>query len=196
MISQKLTIKDEILETVLPLFAGKGFEGVSMRQIAKVVGMQPASLYHHFSDKKSLYLESIERAFANSTSRVLAGLEIDGTIEKKLEGVIRDMVRDRRDNPVYYRIISRELLDGDEERLRQIATQVFAVPFQKLTSFFTPIAKEQKPDRLVLSLVAMIDHHFDTESIRQFLPGYNPAHDEEEAFVAHIMCFFRPLLDK
>ena len=55
--------REEILELSVPLFATTGFDGVSMRDIAAAVGVTPAALYHHFSDKEQLYLNAVGHAF-------------------------------------------------------------------------------------------------------------------------------------
>ncbi len=59
MVKQKLvelekTTKERIFEVALDLFAQKGFEGVSMREIAEAVGIKKASLYSHFESKDAL----------------------------------------------------------------------------------------------------------------------------------------------
>ena len=40
------------------LFAAKGYDGVSMRQIAAAVGIQAASLYSHYAGKESIFVPS------------------------------------------------------------------------------------------------------------------------------------------
>ncbi|MEZ5729893.1 MAG: TetR/AcrR family transcriptional regulator [Burkholderiaceae bacterium] len=45
----------DILRTGARLFAQKGFEGTSMRDIADACGVSKALLYHHFDSKDNLY---------------------------------------------------------------------------------------------------------------------------------------------
>lgn len=64
MVQKKLmemdkTTKERIFEIALDLFAQKGFDAVSMREIAEAVGIKKASLYSHFESKDAL----IERIF-------------------------------------------------------------------------------------------------------------------------------------
>jgi AcrR family transcriptional regulator len=56
--SGEMTTKERIFEVALELFAQKGFDSVSMREIAEAVGIKKASLYSHFSSKDKL-LEQI-----------------------------------------------------------------------------------------------------------------------------------------
>ena len=47
--------KEEILQAALLLFAQKGPEGVSIREIAAQVGLRESSLYRHYPGKQALY---------------------------------------------------------------------------------------------------------------------------------------------
>ncbi len=54
------TTREKIFEASLDLFAQKGFDAVSMREIAEAVGIKKASLYSHFSSKDELLEKLIE----------------------------------------------------------------------------------------------------------------------------------------
>ncbi|MFT5452978.1 MAG: AcrR family transcriptional regulator, partial [Enterobacterales bacterium] len=45
-----------ILKVATTLFANKGYDGVSMRNIADDVKISAPALYNHFKDKQSLYM--------------------------------------------------------------------------------------------------------------------------------------------
>ncbi len=44
----------QIRRVALALFAERGYDGASMRDIARAVGIQAASLYHHFTGKEEI----------------------------------------------------------------------------------------------------------------------------------------------
>lgn len=46
--------KQEVLEKALELIDRHGIEGLSMRALAGALGVNPASLYHHFADKGAI----------------------------------------------------------------------------------------------------------------------------------------------
>jgi AcrR family transcriptional regulator len=48
--------RDRILDAALTLFAEKGYEATSMREIAEQLGMTKAALYYHFDGKDSIVL--------------------------------------------------------------------------------------------------------------------------------------------
>ncbi len=49
--------KISIVESARPLFADKGFNGTSVRAIARAANVSEALLYKHFSSKDELYKE-------------------------------------------------------------------------------------------------------------------------------------------
>lgn len=57
------TTKERIIYESLVLFSQKGYEGVSMREIAAAVEIKAASLYAHFSGKEAIYQAIGEQLF-------------------------------------------------------------------------------------------------------------------------------------
>jgi AcrR family transcriptional regulator len=53
--------RQRILDEALVLFAGKGFAGTSIRQLARAVGVRESSIYNHFSGKEDIYRKLIEQ---------------------------------------------------------------------------------------------------------------------------------------
>ncbi|MBN1983557.1 MAG: TetR/AcrR family transcriptional regulator [Chitinivibrionales bacterium] len=52
--SAAITTKERIFETALNLFAEKGYEATSIRDITKAVGLSVAAFYNHFAGKNEL----------------------------------------------------------------------------------------------------------------------------------------------
>jgi AcrR family transcriptional regulator len=50
-----MTTKELILHTALRLFSERGYNGVSMRELAAEVGIKAASIYNHFSSKEDIF---------------------------------------------------------------------------------------------------------------------------------------------
>ncbi|WP_082397975.1 TetR/AcrR family transcriptional regulator [Methanobrevibacter arboriphilus] len=49
---EKITTKEKIFNVAIDLFSKKGYNQVSMREIATEVGIKEASIYYHYSKKK------------------------------------------------------------------------------------------------------------------------------------------------
>lgn len=51
----KKNTKERILDASLDLFSKKGYEGVSVKEIAKAVGIKDSSLYKHYKSKQDIF---------------------------------------------------------------------------------------------------------------------------------------------
>nr|MBP3598979.1 TetR/AcrR family transcriptional regulator [Eubacterium sp.] len=61
--------RDRIIDCSLDLFSVKGYQGVSMRDIATEVGIKAASIYKHFSNKEAIYSAIVE-LFQEKTAEI------------------------------------------------------------------------------------------------------------------------------
>lgn len=53
--------REELLEPCLELFASHGFHAISMREIARRLGVTTGTLYHYFEGKQTIFEQMIER---------------------------------------------------------------------------------------------------------------------------------------
>lgn len=58
---------ERILDAAEPLFAERGYEAASLREIARRVGIQQPGLYNHFGSKEELYAAVLDRALTPLT---------------------------------------------------------------------------------------------------------------------------------
>lgn len=94
--------KQRILDKALELFAAKGYDSVSVGEIAGAVGIKAPSLYNHFPGKQAIF-----DAIVESTA---AQYEADtGKIDIHVENAVRDI-------PVFTEITA----EGLFEKVRQI----------------------------------------------------------------------------
>ena len=56
MANSETGLYEQILTTAKNLFVNKGYDGMSMREIAEALGVSKAALYYHFKDKEELFL--------------------------------------------------------------------------------------------------------------------------------------------
>ncbi len=67
-----LCTKEKILKTARVLFADHGFEGTSVRDIAKIAEVNVASLNYHFSSKENLFKEIVTQGFGECAAEMKA----------------------------------------------------------------------------------------------------------------------------
>jgi AcrR family transcriptional regulator len=71
---ERLAMREQILDAARELFAERGYEAVTMREIGKRIQYSATALYNHFEDKEALVRELCRRDFADFAQRFLAGV--------------------------------------------------------------------------------------------------------------------------
>lgn len=69
--------KDKIMEQALELFSTKGYDGVSVQEIAEAVGIKAPSLYKHFRSKQDIFDSILAKASARYKTQA-QNLNLDG----------------------------------------------------------------------------------------------------------------------
>ena len=82
--------REDILEAAAQVFRQKGFHGASMNDIADVVNLKKASLYHHVSSKQEVLSELLDRALQMLLERISAITVQNISADKKLRLMIRE----------------------------------------------------------------------------------------------------------
>jgi AcrR family transcriptional regulator len=76
--------KDAALEAAMLLFWERGYEGTSMADLTKAMGLNASSIYAAFGDKQALFSHAVKRYMAIRAQYAAKALE-----EPTLKGVIR-----------------------------------------------------------------------------------------------------------
>ena len=121
-----------ILEAAEYLFAKKGFDAVSMSAIAKLANSSKPNIYHHFKNKKELYLSIMKNA-VQATSALLDTLEdAPDSIRQRLTdfsaGQLGNIFAHKRSS----QLVLRETLAGNSDSGREIAQHVVGNVFSRL----------------------------------------------------------------
>ena len=74
--------KEKILRKARDLFLEQGAPGLSMRKIAKEVGLTPMAIYRHFANKEDLQKELMGRAFRTFGEYLYPALEKKTPLER------------------------------------------------------------------------------------------------------------------
>ena len=95
--------KQLILDHALALFTDKGYEGASMDDIARAVGIRKASLYAHFDGKESIFRAIFDDILAEYERfiHMLTRLS-DETAPEALESIFLSFIDYCYDNPKMY----------------------------------------------------------------------------------------------
>jgi AcrR family transcriptional regulator len=79
---QKEELRQKILEAARELFAKRGYEAVTMREIAARIEYSATALYGHFADKETLVRELCRQDFARFAQRFMEVAQVPDLIER------------------------------------------------------------------------------------------------------------------
>jgi AcrR family transcriptional regulator len=71
-VSNERTTKERIARCALRILEAEGPEAVSMRRVAKAVGITPMAIYYHFPNRERLLRIVADREFARFAERIVA----------------------------------------------------------------------------------------------------------------------------
>jgi AcrR family transcriptional regulator len=91
--------RDDILDAAALVFRQKGYNGASMADIANVVNLQKASLYHHVSSKQEILLALLDRALEMLTNRITPIVQMAIPADEKLRLMIRVYLQSLAESP-------------------------------------------------------------------------------------------------
>ena len=80
--------KQQILRAAMKLFADRGLDGTSIRDIAQESGYTNPALYKHFSSKEQLALHLFETCHQRLWTKCHAAVTAAGNFEARLDGYI------------------------------------------------------------------------------------------------------------
>jgi AcrR family transcriptional regulator len=99
------------------LIAKEGHAGVSLRHVARAVGVTHPAAYHHFSDRDSLLAAVAEDGFIAMTAALLRALSGDEDAESRLTTLGRTYVTYALAHRHIYRLMFSVDLGGPDEHL-------------------------------------------------------------------------------
>ncbi len=106
--------REEILSIAEELFAEKGFEGVSMNDIAERVDMQKSALYYYFKSKKDIYDSLIKEIYIKLQDKVREPVLQGKGREEKIRLLISHLIDFWAEHPRFPVLITREVLSNGE----------------------------------------------------------------------------------
>jgi len=103
--------RERILDAAEALFAVHGLAGTAVRDIARAVGLTPASLYNHFAGKQAIYDAVLERGI-RPLFEVMKELPARGHTPRDMEEMISQVMALLSSRPHLPRLIQFEVITG------------------------------------------------------------------------------------
>lgn len=182
-----------LIAVATPLFAERGFNGVSVREIAGAAGVNISMISYYFGGKEGLYAAVLNEQFI-VLHNVDGIARMDTDPLKKFETYVRGTVARYRQNPHLLRFYTSELtnptpcFDSIVKPAIQGVVKILLEIFTDGLSHHT-FREGLDPTDTALALAGMINFYFLLEPATGELVDHSQSRDEE--LVHHIMDIFR-----
>lgn len=184
----RMEVHEQILNSAIKLFADKGFDGVSIRQIAEDANVHFASLRYHFGSKEDLYKECLashgEKRLNSAKKFLQADPESFEDMKLRLTFAINEIFLIHNENPHLSKLLLHEVetsigsSDYVLKRTMVAMSELYAEFFQKCQNRGF-ISKELDPSFLTMSLMGIIHHFMRTENIRKRILSHKSLKNRE-----------------
>ncbi len=87
--TEALASKQAVLEAAHHLILCNGYAGLSMRELARASGLAKGTIYHHFQDKREIYLSVLERDIQIVCQHVAAAAAPSEHWAEQLRAILR-----------------------------------------------------------------------------------------------------------
>ncbi|GFO71775.1 TetR/AcrR family transcriptional regulator [Bathymodiolus japonicus methanotrophic gill symbiont] len=180
--------KENILKTAVTLFSRQGFDGVSMRKLAKSANMSTAAVYHHFPNKQALYLQAMHFAFAKQQQAFDQVWQADLEADEKLSRFVRCLAEVLTTDVDFRRFMQRELLDADDGRMQLLAKQVFQEQFKQLMAVIEQKSGSQQQAHFsALSVISLVCDIIQMQPLSRHLPGWKKEHEQVDFIACQVL---------
>jgi len=126
----------KILAAAEQLFADRGYDSVSVSEIAESAGVSKGNVFHHFRSKESLYLTTLRAAGLRTTEIDDDDQEIHSQPPiKRLQSHFCSQLQQLTRDSQATRLVLRELLDHGSEHSKELAEDIYADAFAQSVSW-------------------------------------------------------------
>jgi AcrR family transcriptional regulator len=132
MTEQPAATRDKILDVAESLFARKGYDGTTIKQIGGGAGLNPALIYYYFAGKEDLYKAVLQRFFDTMLAQGVAVLDGSVSPAEAIRRLLALQAEWLLARPNFYRLLVREMVDHDARHAQEVMLQMAAGPFQRL----------------------------------------------------------------
>jgi len=126
-------LRRAIMEAALQLIEESGLQNLSLREIARKIGVTTAAPYHHFKDRKALLIQITIHGYGQLLAALEAAREPAKNVQAELEAETRAYLHFAQQHAALYAVMfSSELTNHGSVELRTVADSCLAVLFSSM----------------------------------------------------------------
>ena len=166
----------DILAAARHVFASKGIDGTSVREVAEAAKVNTAMIYYYFKDKEDLYRSVLSDSFSPLAAiwddKIFKGA---APVKEKIRKYIEGYIRFQQVNEDLRRIMAMEFA-GSGGNITWICEKHFSVNYGKLVKILKEgmkagELKKVDPSLAIASLFGIIIHNFIMEPLAEYVHG-------------------------
>lgn len=184
--------RDDILRIAASLFAERGFDAVTIREISKAVDVGLPTIYHFFGNKEQLYravVLSQQEGTHENVKLALQDVHEVGDLARWLPGVI-DNSFERLD---FEKLFLRELLADRESLREEMATRAFQPLYESFRDKFNELHDGLGDGILPIYILSVVMGFVAIYPLRKYLENYAPKLDQADLEAAERRAFAKHL---
>jgi AcrR family transcriptional regulator len=93
MLPENRSVRDKVLAAAVQMFAEYGYHAATMRDIARIAGIQAASIYYHYASKQALLVEVMETHMRQLNANLEHIVSKQDTVQQRLYEAISNHIR-------------------------------------------------------------------------------------------------------
>ena len=188
----KTAYRDSIIATSTRLFAERGLNGVSIRELSSAAGVSISMISYYFDGKEGLYASVLKGQFA-CFEYIQTIKDMDASPLEKIEAYIRWSIQRNRDNPYLLRYYTSELTNPTRHFNEIVQPALSKALFILVEIVEEGIDKkmfrqELNPEDTALAMAGMVNYYFLSTLASQKFVNHSPERDEE--LIRHYMDIF------
>ncbi len=157
--AQRDLTREMIMDAARDLFIVKGYQHVSMRQIAKELGYSHGAIYYHFTNKAELFYALVEEHFGMLEHKLIELAQATLAPREKLEAILLGYIEFGLNHQSHYEIMF--LIKDEEVRdyLNQSPIETYELFAQTVHSLSEKQLSIQEIWSIFLSLHGFVTHY-------------------------------------
>ena len=196
------TKRERIVDAAGELFAERGFDGTTVRDICEAANANVAAVNYYFGDKQRLYVEAVVRAHRWRMERVkLPEWTSETAPEQKLADFVKTFIRRVRSGPGdtwHTRLIMREI-GNPSAACAELVQSSIRPQFEILLSILDELVPDETDtEKLRLTAFSIVGqclfYHFADPVIRNLLSNDEYKALEIDKLASHITQFSLPTI--
>lgn len=84
---------EQLLAVAVKVFTARGYDGTTMDDLARALGLSKSSIYHHVTGKQALLSQALDRGLTGLEASLDDADALQGTATARLEATVRSSVR-------------------------------------------------------------------------------------------------------